>query len=55
MSLATRQTFRAGICQRCGRDYRGEISTGNCPSDECPAYIARAAIAKARGKDRRRS
>lgn len=42
------QDFR---CIRCGRDYHdiGElaIETGDCPSDDCPSYHARAAIAEA--------
>jgi hypothetical protein len=47
--LGDRPDIQGGICRRCGRDYRGAIHTGNCPSDDCPAYIARAAIAKAKG------
>src|SRR5271165_2005856 len=39
-----------GQCIRCGRDYRAypEDEGENCPSDDCPAYQARAAIAKAK-------
>ncbi len=43
-----------GVCQHCGRNYLSgddlEILEGDCPSDDCPAYIARTAIAKARGQ-----
>ena len=40
---------RAGVCHCCGRDYRGEdpVPDGECPSDDCPDTIARAAIAEA--------
>jgi hypothetical protein len=42
------QDFR---CLRCGRDYHDidelAIETGDCPSDDCPSYHARAAIAEA--------
>jgi hypothetical protein len=42
------QDFR---CIRCGRDYHDidelAIETGDCPSDDCPSYHARAAIAEA--------
>jgi hypothetical protein len=38
-------------CFRCGRDYRDiddlAIETGDCPSDDCPSYHARAVIAEA--------
>jgi hypothetical protein len=36
-------------CTRCARDYRAydELETGDCPSDDCPSYHARAAIAEA--------
>src|SRR5271166_427119 len=38
-------------CVRCGRDYRDidewAIETGDCPSDDCPSYHARAVIAEA--------
>jgi hypothetical protein len=38
-------------CIRCGRDYHDidelAIETGDCPSDDCPSYHARAAIAEA--------
>jgi len=37
--LGDRADIQGGICRRCGRDYRGQIITGNCPSDDCPAYI----------------
>jgi hypothetical protein len=47
--LGDRPDIQGGSCRRCGRDYRGEIITGNCPSDDCPAYIARVAIVKVKG------
>jgi hypothetical protein len=45
--LGDRPDVQGGICQRCGRDYIGDFIEGDCPSDDCPAYRARAAIAKA--------
>jgi hypothetical protein len=52
--LGDRPAVQGGICQLCGRDYMGDIETGNgeatqanCPSDDCPHTKARAAIAKA--------
>lgn len=39
-------------CAFCGRDYSGDEDKdpcGECESDDCPANIARAAIAKAKG------
>jgi hypothetical protein len=42
-------------CQWCGRDYRDDdpdldMRTGDCSFDECPSFIARAAIAKTTGE-----
>jgi hypothetical protein len=38
-------------CAHCGRDYgyAGDEAPERCESDDCPAFIARAAIAKAKG------
>jgi hypothetical protein len=50
--LGDRPSVQEGRCIRCGREY-GEykpdwaIETGDCPSDDCPSFIARAAIAEA--------
>ena len=35
-----------GQCLHCGREYH-DIEQGACPSDDCPSFHARAAIAKA--------
>jgi hypothetical protein len=48
--LGDRPDVQGGVCQTCGRDYIPEILEGPCPADDCPAYKARAAIAKARGQ-----
>ncbi|NOG70450.1 hypothetical protein [Roseicella sp. DB1501] len=43
---------QGGICQHCGRDYIGDDSmalSGDCPSDDCPAHIARVLAAEVRG------
>ena len=47
--LGDRHDVQNGQCIRCGRDYRVDIHSGECPSDDCPAYGARVAIAKATG------
>jgi hypothetical protein len=52
--LGDRPDVQDGQCVRCGREYRDpdpdfDIQTGDCPSDDCPAFIARAAIALAEG------
>ena len=38
-----------GHCCHCGRDYEADL-TGNCPSDDCPSFVARTAIAEATGR-----
>jgi hypothetical protein len=52
--LGDQPDVQGGICQHCGRDYlrsgHDDMLTGDCPADDCPAYGARAAIAKARGQ-----
>lgn len=49
--LGDRPSVQNFQCIRCGRDYHGDdeyaIETGDCPSDDCPSYHARAAIAEA--------
>ena len=41
-----RDDFRGGGCRWCGRDFEpGQVI---CTSDDCPGFIARAAIAKAK-------
>ena len=45
--LGDRPSVQGGVCQHCGRDYIDEFLTGDCPSDDCPSFHARAAIAKA--------
>ena len=44
--LGDRSSVQGGICQHCGRDYIGDVLEGDCPSDDCPSYAARAIIAK---------
>jgi hypothetical protein len=39
-------SVQGGVCQHCGREYQ-DIVSGDCPSDDCPSFKARAAIAKA--------
>ena len=39
-------SVQGGVCQHCGREYQ-DIFSGDCPSDDCPSFKARAAIAKA--------
>jgi hypothetical protein len=39
-------SVQGGICRHCGREYE-DIQSGNCPSDDCPAFHARAVIAQA--------
>jgi hypothetical protein len=39
-------SVQGGICRHCGREYE-DIPSGDCPSDGCPFFHARAAIAKA--------
>jgi hypothetical protein len=41
-------SVQGGVCQHCGRDYIGDFLEGDCPSDDCPSFMARAALAKAR-------
>jgi hypothetical protein len=45
--LGDRHSVQGGICQVCGRDYLPEMIDGDCPSEDCPSFIARAAIALA--------
>ena len=49
--LGDRPSVQDFQCIRCGRDYHDidewAIETGECPSDDCPSYHARAAIAEA--------
>jgi hypothetical protein len=49
--LGDRPSVQDFQCRRCGRDYHDidefAIETGDCPSDDCPSYQARAAIAEA--------
>lgn len=47
--LGDRPSVQGGICQHCRRDYSGDILEGDCQSDDCPSFKARAAMAKARG------
>lgn len=46
--------IEGGICRHCGRDYLGvdedAILSGNCPADDCPGFLGRAALAKVRGQ-----
>lgn len=39
-----------GLCRYCGRSYAHVFMDGDCPSDDCPSFIARRAIAQARGE-----
>lgn len=39
-------SVQEGVCRHCGREYE-DIQNGNCPSDDCPSFHARAAIAQA--------
>ena len=39
-------SVQGGVCHHCGREYQ-DIVSGDCPSDDCPSFKARAAIAKA--------
>ena len=39
-------SVQRGVCQHCGREYE-DIRSGDCPSDDCPSFHARAAIALA--------
>jgi hypothetical protein len=41
-------SVQQGICRHCGREYE-HIQSGDCPSDDCPSFHARAAIAAATG------
>jgi len=43
-------SVQGGVCQHCGREYH-DIPSGDCPSDDCPSFHARAAIAKAEGRE----
>ena len=53
--LGDSPAVQGGDCQWCGREYGDpndpEITTtvpdGDCPSDDCPSFLARAAIAEA--------
>jgi hypothetical protein len=49
--LGDRPSVQDFQCLRCGRDYHDidelAIETGDCPSDDCPSYHARVAIAEA--------
>ena len=47
--LGDRPAVQGGVCQHCGRDFIGEMLEGDCPSDDCPSFKARAAIAAAEG------
>ena len=55
--LGDSPAVQGGDCQWCGREYGDpndpEITTtvpdGDCPSDDCPSFLARAAIAEATG------
>lgn len=47
--LGDRPSVQGGLCQHCGRDYIGDFLEGDCSSDDCPSFKARAAIAKAEG------
>ena len=53
--LGDKPDIQNGQCIRCGRDYRAypEDEGENCPSDDCPAYKAHAAIAKAEAARRK--
>jgi hypothetical protein len=46
--LGERPSVQGGVCQHCGRDYIGDFLEGDCPSDDCPSFKARAALALAR-------
>jgi hypothetical protein len=39
-------SVREHVCRHCGREY-DDINRGDCPSDDCPSFKGRAAIAKA--------
>ena len=45
--LGDRPSVQGGICQHCGRDYIGDILEGDCPSDDCPSFLAREIIHRA--------
>jgi hypothetical protein len=44
--LGDRPSVQRGECIRCGRQYH-DIEYGDCPSDDCPSFHARAALAAA--------
>jgi hypothetical protein len=39
-----------GVCQHCGRDYRGETEPVTSCSDDCPGQKGRDALARSRGE-----
>jgi hypothetical protein len=43
-------SVQSGVCQHCGREY-DDIFSGECPSDDCPSFKARAAITEATGEE----
>jgi len=48
--LGDSPSVQKGVCQHCGRAYdENDIWEGDCPSDDCPSFVARKAIAKAKG------
>jgi hypothetical protein len=47
--MGDRMPVQGGVCQWCGRDYKGEIGEGFCPSDDCPHARALDALVAARG------
>jgi hypothetical protein len=47
--LGDRPDVQEGKCVRCGREY-ADIDYCECPSDDCPAFKARAAIRAAKGE-----
>jgi hypothetical protein len=38
-------SIQGGVCQHCGRDYIQYSITGECPSEDCPSFLAREFIA----------
>jgi hypothetical protein len=52
--LGDQPDIQQGQCIRCGRDYSSEPALEGqcCPSDDCPAYGAREALARGRSHQR---
>lgn len=52
--LGDQPDIQQGHCIRCGRDYSGqpELEGASCPCDDCPAFGAREAMARAQSHQR---